>query len=216
MCLVTAVSVVGVACYIPPPVEGSIPAAAAEQLREYNGVTLSSIEDLRENSYSGPRHVDPSTYRLTVSGLVEHELELSYDEVIRRYPVQQRVVTLQCEEGWEATLLWEGVRVSSLLDEAVVRPEAKVVIFRSADRYSTSLFLDYLYGTDILMAHKINGVRIPYDLGFPFQLVAQGKWGYKWSKWITEIEVSDDIHYEGYWESEGFSNTGDAGKPALA
>ena len=44
---------------------------------------------------------------------------------------------------------------------------------------------------------------------FPFQLVAESKWGYKWIKWITMIELSDDSGYRGYWESKGFSNTGD-------
>lgn len=74
------------------------------------------------------------------------------------------------------------------------------------DGYSTSLFLDYLYDNDIILAHKMNGVTIPPELGFPFQLVAEGKWGYKWIKWTHEIEVSGDILYEGYWESRGFSN----------
>jgi DMSO/TMAO reductase YedYZ molybdopterin-dependent catalytic subunit len=39
--------------------------------------------------------------------------------------------------------------------------------------------------------------------------VAESKWGYKWIKWITEIELSDDVNYRGYWESRGFSNEGD-------
>ena len=44
--------------------------------------------------------------------------------------------------------------------------------------------------------------------GFPFAPVAENKWGHKWIRWITEIELSDDLDYKGYWERRGFSNSG--------
>jgi len=50
---------------------------------------------------------------------------------------------------------------------------------------------------DILMAYKMNEITIPPERGFPFMLVAKSKWGYKWIKRIGEIEVSDDVDYEG-------------------
>ncbi len=62
------------------------------------------------------------------------------------------------------------------------------------------------------MAHKMNGVTIPPERGHPFQLVAESKWGYKWIKWITKIELSDDENYKGYWESRGYSNSADLDK----
>ncbi|MCX5868703.1 MAG: molybdopterin-dependent oxidoreductase, partial [Proteobacteria bacterium] len=61
---------------------------------------------------------------------------------------------------------------------------------------------------EILMAYKINGLTIRPQNGFPFQLVAEGKWGYKWAKWISGIELSDNVNYRGFWESRGYSNTG--------
>jgi len=75
--------------------------------------------------------------------------------------------------------------------------------------YTSSLPIDYLVDNDILMAYKMNGLPLSPERGAPFQLVAESKWGYKWVKWITEIELSDDVGYEGYWESRGFSNSGD-------
>jgi len=65
------------------------------------------------------------------------------------------------------------------------------------------------------MAYKMNNVTIPEERGFPFQLVAEDKWGYKWIKWITEIELSDDPNYRGYLESRGYSNTGNVDEPYL-
>jgi DMSO/TMAO reductase YedYZ molybdopterin-dependent catalytic subunit len=65
---------------------------------------------------------------------------------------------------------------------------------------------------DILVAYKMNGIDLPPERGYPFQLVAESKWGYKWIKWITDIELSNDEEYEGYWESRGYSNSGDLDK----
>jgi DMSO/TMAO reductase YedYZ molybdopterin-dependent catalytic subunit len=69
--------------------------------------------------------------------------------------------------------------------------------------------LEYIVDNDIILAYEMNGVELPPERGFPFQLVAESKWGYKWIKWITEIELSDDVDYRGYWESRGFSNEAD-------
>jgi DMSO/TMAO reductase YedYZ molybdopterin-dependent catalytic subunit len=59
------------------------------------------------------------------------------------------------------------------------------------------------------MAYKMNEITLPPERGCPFQLVAESKWGFKWIRWITEIELSDDISYRGFWESRGYSNTAD-------
>ena len=90
--------------------------------------------------------------------------------------------------------------------QAGVKPEAKVAIFRAEDGYATMLPLDYLYEKDIPKGYKMNGITIPPEKGFPFQLVAESQAGYKWIKWITEIEISDNENYKGYWESRGFPN----------
>ncbi|UCC34060.1 MAG: molybdopterin-dependent oxidoreductase [Candidatus Bathyarchaeota archaeon] len=170
---------------------------------------LSSIDDFRENSIKGLQHVNEEGYELVVGGLVENRLAYTYDDVINNHTHYQKVVTLHCVEGWEVTLLWEGVLVKDLLEEAGVNSRAKVVILYAYDGYSTSLPLDYIIDNNILLAYKMNGVVIPPERGFPFQLVAESKLGYKWAKWITEIELSDDVNYEGYWESGGFDNDAD-------
>jgi DMSO/TMAO reductase YedYZ molybdopterin-dependent catalytic subunit len=59
----------------------------------------------------------------------------------------------------------------------------------------------------------MNNVTIPPERGFPFQLVAESKWGYKWIKWVSEVELTDDAGFKGYWESRGYSNNGDLDKP---
>ena len=181
----------------------------AVEVREYEGKNLSSINDFRENSIKGPQYLDAESYNLTVRGRVNTPMELTYTEVITTHPLYEKVVTLYCVEGWDVTLLWEGVLVKDLLETAQVDPAAKIVIFYAYDGYSTSLPLDYLLENDILLAYKMNGVVLPPERGFPFQVVAESKLGYKWIKWVTSIEVSDDVTYRGYWESRGYSNDAD-------
>lgn len=181
------------------------------EVKEYEGENLSSINDFRENSIKGPQQVDKETYRLEVTGLVENPTEYTYDEVIDDYDNYKKVVRLNCVEGWAVNLLWEGVLVRDILEDAGPQPEAKTVIFHAYDGYTTSFPIEYIMDNDILMAFKMNDVTIPPERGFPFQLVAESKWGYKWIKWVTKIELSDDINYKGYWESRGYSNDADLG-----
>ena len=124
----------------------------------------------------------------------------------------KKVVTLNCVEGWDATILWEGFLVRDLLAEAVPLAGANTVIFHAYDGYTTSFTIEYIMDNDIIMAYQMNEIALPPERGFPFQLVAESKWGYKWIKWITRIELSDDESYEGFWESRGYSNSGDLDK----
>ncbi|MGB6872659.1 MAG: molybdopterin-dependent oxidoreductase [Dehalococcoidia bacterium] len=182
---------------------------APVEVREYEGVDLSSINAFRENSIKGPQEIDVASYTLRITGLVTNSTSYTYDEVMNRYQHYKKVVTLDCVEGWSVTILWEGVLVRDLLAEAEPLENAEVLIFHAYDGYTTSLPIDYIMDNDILMAYKMNDVILPPERGFPFQLVAESKWGYKWIKWVTEIELSADANYRGYWESRGYSNSAD-------
>ncbi|MFC2058293.1 molybdopterin-dependent oxidoreductase [Chloroflexota bacterium] len=179
------------------------------EVREYEGEDLSSVFEFRENSIKGPQRVDVEEYQLNVTGLVDNPLTYTYDEVLDDYQSYKKVVTLDCVEGWSVNILWEGVLIRDLIEDAGFQPEAKVIIFHAHDGYTTSLPIEYFLDNDILMAYKMNNITLPPARGFPFELVAESKWGYKWIKWITEIELSDDVDYKGFWETVGYSNTGD-------
>ncbi len=127
----------------------------------------------------------------------------------------EKVVKLDCVEGWDVTILWQGLLVSDLLNEAKPLPNGNTVIFYAYDNYTTSFPISYLNNNQILLAYKMNNVTIPPERGFPFMLVAESKWGYKWIKWVTKIEVSNNTTYKGYWESRGYSDTGDINQSFL-
>ncbi len=182
------------------------------EIREYQGEDLSSIIDFRENSIRGPQNVNIDEYRLEITGLVQENRRLKYSDILENNEIYKKIVTLNCVEGWEVKILWEGVLIRDLIGIDNIKPEVKTVIFRAQDGYSTSLPIDYIIDNDILLAYKINEVTLPAVRGFPFQLVAESKWGYKWIKWVTQIELSDDEDYEGFWESRGYDNEADLGE----
>jgi DMSO/TMAO reductase YedYZ molybdopterin-dependent catalytic subunit len=184
----------------------------AAEVRQYEGKRLDSVADFRENSIKGPQDVPLNDYTLEVTGKVATPLTLSYEDAIDRQ-AYKKVVTLNCVEGWSVDILWEGVRIADLLEQAGYDKGAKTVIFRCYDGYTTSLPLAKVVDHDLLLAYKMNGIDLPKERGFPFQVVAEDQWGYKWAKWVTEIEVSDDTDFKGYWESRGYEN--DATLPGL-
>ena len=196
-------------CHLNPGGPTYLPAV---EVRSYEGKDLSSIDDFRENSIKGPQYVNITDYRLTLTGLTNKTSVYTYNDILDKYPNYTKVITLHCVEGWDVTLLWEGVLVRDLIRDAGIDPRANTVIFTAHDGYTTSFPLDYLMDHDILMAYKMNNVTLPAERGYPFQLVAEDKWGYKWIKWIEKIELTDDPSYRGFWEQRGYSNTGDLGK----
>ena len=179
------------------------------EIREYNGEDLSSKNNFRENSIKGPQYIDQENYTLTIKGLVNYQKNYTYDEVINNFQSYKKVITLHCVEGWSVKILWEGVLVEDIIDQSGPLENANTIIFHAYDGYTTSLPIEDVRENKILLAFKMNNVTLPPERGWPFQLVAESKWGYKWIKWVTEIEISSNSYYKGYWERRGYSNTAD-------
>lgn len=209
----------GCASWLPPsatpiPPEASKLATASPpvaslgsvEINEYKGKRLDKLSAAQENSIKGPQRIDTKSYRLSVTGRVATPLTLTYSQVTTM-PAFQKVTVLNCVEGWSVTWLWQGVKIKDLLERAGYDRTAKIVIFRSYDGYSTSLPLDYIVGRNILLGYRMNGVALPAERGYPFQVVAEDRAGYKWAKWVTDIEVSNDEGFLGYWEQRGYDNT---------
>jgi len=182
------------------------------EIKEYQGEKLSSVYDFRENSIKGPQYISQENYTLKITGLVQPTINFSYNELLTSFKNYKKVVTLHCVEGWSVKILWEGLLIEDLLKTTSVSNESEIIIFHAYDGYTTSLPIDFIFDNNIIIAFKMNNATLPPQRGFPFQLVAESKWGYKWIKWVTEIEVSDNVDYEGYWERRGYSNNADQNK----
>jgi DMSO/TMAO reductase YedYZ molybdopterin-dependent catalytic subunit len=178
------------------------------EVREYDGARLDPAVSLNNNAIDGVQEVDISDYRLEVTGLVENPLQLQYDEVRDMTPYERKI-TLYCVTGWDATILWKGVRLVDVIDPAEPKPEAVTVIFHAVDGYTTSLPLQTVRDKDLILAYGANGLDLPPEMGYPFIVVAEDKLGYKWARWVNGIELSGDPDYKGYWEERGYSNEAD-------
>jgi DMSO/TMAO reductase YedYZ molybdopterin-dependent catalytic subunit len=178
------------------------------EITEYEGARLDPAIGPRDNSISGVQYIDISDYNLEIDGLVVEKKTLRYKDVLE-LDAHTRKITLYCVEGWNSTILWEGVLLEELIAIAGAKPEANNVIFHASDGYTTSLPLDIIKSKQLMLAYKSNGLELPPELGYPFIVIAEDKLGYKWARWVTRIELSDDLSYKGYWESNGYSNSAD-------
>lgn len=194
-----------------------VPTVAGEvEATEYQGTKLTAISEQRTNAISGTQEIDRAGYTLTIDGMVDNPLTLSYADLQAR-DQQSWLMDLNCVEGWSFTGKWTGPSLAALLTEAGLQSCASVAIFRTADATDgyTSLRVDYLMDNDIMLGMKINDVTLPPHRGFPFQVVAKTKFGYKWAKWTTHIELTDDEEFRGFWEARGYHNEADDTGPAF-
>lgn len=204
-----------VACAVPGSTEVSVLPGEVEAT-EFQGTPLTPVAEQNTNAVRGIPEIDIDSYRLTVDGLVETPLELSYAD-LEAYPGGDLLLQMNCVEGWNYMAKWTGPALATILADAGVLPEATVVIFHTADLDEgyTALPLDFLLGNEIMLAMKLNDLTLPPLKGFPIKLAAKAKFGYKWAKWITRIELSADTEYRGFWERSGYSNNADDTGPAF-
>ena len=178
------------------------------EIKEYQGVKLDPSVGPRDNSIKGIQNVDIESYTLNVSGLVKQEATMTYDDVLA-LTSYEKLITLHCVEGWDATVLWKGALLKDIIDPAEAEKSANTVIFHCVDGYTTSMPLDFIMENNIMLAYSSNNITLPPSLGYPFIVVAEDKLGYKWARWVNEIELSDEEAYKGYWEERGYDNEAD-------
>ncbi|WP_415948810.1 molybdopterin-dependent oxidoreductase [Streptomyces sp. KLOTTS4A1] len=149
-------------------------------------------------------HKDAETYRLTVDGLVENKATYTLDE-LRALPQTRIVRDVQCVTGWRVLdTPFQGVQLSTLLDAAGVRPEARAVRFECFDgAYSESLTLRQARRKDVLVAHRMRDKDLPHAHGGPVRLYVAPMYFYKSAKWLSRITVTDKV-VPGYWEERGY------------
>jgi len=179
-----------------------------KEIREYEGARLDPTIGPRDNSIKGIQNVNIETYSLKITGLVDKPVDLKYQDVLGLDPYERKI-TLYCVEGWDATILWKGVLLEDLINISGMSPEANTVIFHAVDGYTTSLPLETIIDNELILAYSANGLELPPEMGYPFIVVAEDKLGYKWARWVSEIELSDDENYRGFWEQRGYSNEAD-------
>jgi len=147
------------------------------------------------------------SWSLKVTGEVGSVRVLDY-EAIREMEPEHRFVTLRCVSDLVNaklvdTALWTGVPVSAVLEGT--NPQGEYVLLHGADGYTVGFPLAAI--EDGLLAYGMNGKILPRGHGFPLRALVPGHWGETNAKWLTEIEITDEL-VDGYWETRGWEGTG--------
>jgi DMSO/TMAO reductase YedYZ molybdopterin-dependent catalytic subunit len=134
-----------------------------------------------------PRPLSDGGYRLAVAGRVRRPLAVTAAELDRGDVL---TATLDCTGGFFSTQRWRGVSLGRLLDEAGVEPGARHVrvISRTGYRWSFSLRDAHT----LLLATHVGGEPLSHGHGAPCRLVAPGRRGFQWVKWVERVEVHED------------------------
>ena len=187
--------------------------------------------------------LDPKTWRLEVGGLVERRLSLGLDD-LKRMPQVTVPVTLECAGNGRAfthprpigqpwireavsTAHWSGVRLSTVLKEAGVKPQAADVVFWGADHgiergeehtFARSLKPSVALREEVLLAHAMNGAPVEPQHGAPLRLIVPGWYGMASVKWLVRIEAIDRP-FDGYQQAQNYHyrrSTEDKGTPVTS
>jgi len=151
-------------------------------------------------------------WTLRIHGMVDNEMELSFEDLLSRRLVEERI-TLTCvsnEVGGEyvGNATWIGVPMRDLLEEAGVQDGADAVKSTSADDMTIGTPLQALQDEqrNALVAVAMNGEPLPLEHGFPVRMVTPGLYGYvSATKWLVDLEVTRFADFEAYWSTRGYS-----------
>jgi DMSO/TMAO reductase YedYZ molybdopterin-dependent catalytic subunit len=155
--------------------------------------------------------VDPGSWQLRIHGMVEREITITFDELLRR-PLIEDYVTLCCvsnpvEGPYISNALWLGASLASLLREAGIKAGADQLMCTSVDGFTSGTPVQTVMdGRDALLAVAMNGTALPVAHGFPARMVVPGLYGYvSATKWVTDINVTTFAGNYAYWAQRGWS-----------
>ncbi len=151
-------------------------------------------------------HAD--SWSFSVGGLVEAPLKWSWDDFMAQ-PQVEWVSDIHCVTSWSRyDNHWVGVPALHLLDLVRPRPEARFVMLRSYDGYTTNIPLSAFADDDVLLAHSWEGKPLTAEHGGPMRLVLPKLYFWKSAKWLRHITVMEKDE-PGYWEQRGYHMNGD-------
>ncbi len=185
-------------------------------VREYSRADValnfptSGVTSPRDERYQQLKANAFADWRFTLDGMVANPLELSLSE-LKSLPAQTQVTLHTCDEGWSAVGAWTGVRLSQLLQQALLQPGARYVVFHCMDTQSNGV--PYYESIDLfaashpqtILAYGLNGEDLPEQNGAPLRLRIETQIGYKHAKFVERVEVVDSLAHigdgrGGWWE----------------
>lgn len=211
-----AVTTVREALKLPAPATTAppIPAGAELDIQGISPLITSNADFYRIDTALVVPQVDPATWSLRIHGMVEEEVNLTWDELLA-LPLEESTTTLTCVSnnvGGDliGNAVWLGYPIRELLARARPTADADMVLSTSVDGFTAGTPLEALTDDrDAILAIGMNGEPLPPEHGFPVRMVVPGLYGYvSATKWVVDLEVTRFDQAEGYWTPRGWSALG--------
>jgi DMSO/TMAO reductase YedYZ molybdopterin-dependent catalytic subunit len=169
-------------------VDNSVTIQTSSQIPTYTPMTVPEIEGLHVTG--SLIEIKISSYRFKITGLVENELSLTFDEV-KAMPSVRLFAVLDCPGFFTDEGYWKGVEIKYLLEKAGIKKhEAKSLYISDYEgSYTQTIDINKVDQEGFLVAYEFNDKEFLPVHGFPLRIVAKGEPGNIWVKWLGEIEV---------------------------
>jgi len=182
-------------------------------IRKIDGPFTPKDQFFTTQHYGHPE-VDPATYRLKISGLVDRPKSFSLDE-LRKMGKAELVNGFECSgnrrplQGLSGNGRWTGVPLKTVLDSAGVKPSAREFVFFGADHgeeevefrtqkykleqnFGRSLPREKAMSGEPFLAYALNGEPLTKHQGSPLRLIVPGWYGVANVKWLSQIHLQED------------------------
>ena len=163
-----------------------------------------------ERHHGGIAEIDPAQHRLMINGLVEKPMVFTLED-LKRFPNRMnRVYFLECAansgmewrgaqlngcqytHGMVHNVMYTGISLKSVLDQAGIRPNAKWLLVEGADSAGMTRSIPIEKALkDCMVVWGMNGEALRPEQGYPLRIVVPGWEGNMWVKWLRRIEVGD-------------------------
>ena len=193
-------------------------------IRQINGAITPKDQFFTTQHYGHPK-VDPATFKLKISGLVDRPVALSLDD-LRRMGGKELVAGFECSgnrgplHGLSGNGRWTGVPLRDVLDKAGVKESAREFVFFGADRgeeevewrtqkfkveqqFGRSLKRDKALSAEPFLAYAMNGEPLTVHQGSPLRLLVPGWYGVANVKWLSEIHAQEE-QYMGKFQTRWY------------
>jgi DMSO/TMAO reductase YedYZ molybdopterin-dependent catalytic subunit len=200
-----------------PPLPATLPPGASIATTDLSAAGLTPIvvpnaEFYRIDTAFIPPSVDRATWRLKVSGLVDRQVELTYDELVA-LPIISQYVTIACvsnEVGGDlvGNAKWTGVALRDVLELAGVQANADQLVGRSVDGFTAGMPVGWVMDESRLpmIAVGMNDEPLPRQHGYPARLIIPGLYGYvSATKWLAELQLTRFDDFQAYWIPLGWA-----------
>jgi len=201
---------------LPPPSQtASLPGGASLDVDGITPIVMPNDRFYRIDTALLTPSVDVATWSLTVKGMVDREVTLTYAD-LAELPLFEQYVTIACVSNEVGGPLvgnakWTGVKLREVLDMAGVQAGATQLVGRAVDGWTAGMPTDWVMNAERepMIALKMNDELLPKIHGFPARLIVPGLYGYvSATKWLAELELTTLEAFDGYWVPLGWSKEG--------